>query len=192
MRATDVQHTLLSCVSPLTICALLLGASLPSAAERQWNTGTWAATADAQFLAIETAHAAAHGGRAGGWRGADTDGHTRHQRAIRHRKPDAVRARRREGRARVEARRAWRRSTPAATPRRAAATTSETVAPGGISLTLEDGSRWDIEPRSHFSVAEWQPDDLISVRRSNDDEAYAYEIDNTSRDSGVLANHRVR
>ena len=38
----------------LTICALLLGTSLPSAAERQWNTGTWAATADAQFLAIET------------------------------------------------------------------------------------------------------------------------------------------
>ena len=66
------------------------------------------------------------------------------------------------------------------------------VAPGGISVTLEDGSHWDVDPRTHFSVAAWQPEDLISVRRSHDDPSYAYEIDNTSRDEGSLANYRVR
>ena len=66
------------------------------------------------------------------------------------------------------------------------------VSPGGTRVTLEDGSRWDMDPRQHFAVADWQPDDLISVRRSNDDKAFAFEVDNTSRDDGALANHLTR
>ena len=62
----------------------------------------------------------------------------------------------------------------------------------GVSVTLEDGSRWDIDPRVQFSVADWQPDDLVTLRRSTDDPAYRYEVDNTSRDDGALANYRVR
>jgi hypothetical protein len=65
------------------------------------------------------------------------------------------------------------------------------VAPGGVSLTLEDDSRWDIDPRQRFAVAAWHPDDLISVRRSTDDPAFAFEIDNTSQDDGTLANRLV-
>lgn len=68
----------------------------------------------------------------------------------------------------------------------------KSVAPGGLSLTLEDGTRWDIDPRQHFAVAGWSPDDLITVRRSTDDPAFAFEIDNTSQDDGALANRRVR
>lgn len=66
------------------------------------------------------------------------------------------------------------------------------VAPGGTRVTLEDGSRWDMDPRQHFAVADWAPDDLISVRRSTDDKAFAFEVDNTSRDDGALANHLTR
>ena len=66
------------------------------------------------------------------------------------------------------------------------------VAADGTRLTLEDNSRWDIDPRVSFSVTEWQPDDLVSVRRSIDDKAFAFEVDNTSRDDGALANHLTR
>jgi hypothetical protein len=68
----------------------------------------------------------------------------------------------------------------------------KSVAPGGASVTLEDGSRWDIDPMVRFSVADWESDDLVTVRRSTDDPAFAYEVDNTSRDDGALANYRAR
>jgi hypothetical protein len=68
----------------------------------------------------------------------------------------------------------------------------KSVAPGGTSVTLEDGSRWDVDPRQHFAVAGWQVEDLMSVRRSNDDPAFAFEIDNTTQDDGALANYRIR
>jgi hypothetical protein len=64
------------------------------------------------------------------------------------------------------------------------------VGEGGASLVLEDGSRWDIDPLVRFSVEDWEPNDLITVRRSNDDPAFSFEIDNTSRDDGALANYR--
>jgi hypothetical protein len=66
------------------------------------------------------------------------------------------------------------------------------VASDGASLTLEDDTRWDIDPRQHFAVATWRPEDLISVRRSTDDPSFAFEIDNTSQDDGTLANRRIR
>jgi hypothetical protein len=68
----------------------------------------------------------------------------------------------------------------------------KSVAPDGASLVLEDGTRWDVDPRQRFAVAGWRPDDLISVRRSTDDPAFAFEVDNTSQDDGTLANRRVR
>ena len=66
------------------------------------------------------------------------------------------------------------------------------VAPGGTQVTLEDGSRWDIDARQHFAVAGWQPDDLIAIRRADGDPDFSFEIDNTSQDDGSLANYRVR
>ena len=66
------------------------------------------------------------------------------------------------------------------------------VARGGTSVTLEDGSRWDMDPAQYFAVAGWQPDDLISVRRAARNPDFDYEVDNTSQDDGAMANHRVR
>jgi hypothetical protein len=66
------------------------------------------------------------------------------------------------------------------------------VAAGGRRITLEDGTRWDIDPRLQFSVVGWQADDLIGIRRSTDDPAFTFEVDNTSKDEGVLANLRAR
>jgi hypothetical protein len=68
----------------------------------------------------------------------------------------------------------------------------KSVAPGGAQVTLEDGSRWDIDARQHFAVAGWQPDDLISIRREEGDPDFSFEIDNTTQDDGSLANFRVR
>jgi hypothetical protein len=68
----------------------------------------------------------------------------------------------------------------------------KSVAAGGVQVTLEDGSRWDIEPRRHFAVAGWQPDDLIAMRREAGDADFSFEIDNTSQDDGALANYRIR
>ena len=66
------------------------------------------------------------------------------------------------------------------------------VSRDGTRVTLEDGSRWDVDPRVSFSVVDWQPDELVSVRRSSDDKAFAFEVDNTSRDDGALANRLTR
>ena len=66
------------------------------------------------------------------------------------------------------------------------------VARGGTQVTLEDGSRWDIDPRQYFAVAGWQADDLIAIRREEGDPDFSFEIDNTTQDDGSLANFRVR
>jgi hypothetical protein len=68
----------------------------------------------------------------------------------------------------------------------------KTVAPDGARVTLEDGSRWDMDPRLHFSIAAWEPDDLITERRSTDDPSFPFSVDNTSRDDGAAAKHLSR
>lgn len=66
------------------------------------------------------------------------------------------------------------------------------VAAHGTQVVLEDGSRWDIDPRQHFAVADWEVEDLISVRRSSDDDRFGFELVNTTEDDGTLANYRIR
>ena len=68
----------------------------------------------------------------------------------------------------------------------------KSVSADGTRVTLEDGSRWDIEETRHFAVAEWQVDDLIFVRRHPDDPDFAFDLENTTQDDGALANYRVR
>lgn len=69
----------------------------------------------------------------------------------------------------------------------------KSLTPGGGQVVLEDGSRWDIDPRQHFAVADWQVEDLISIRRADDeDKQFAFELDNTTQDDGTLANYRIR
>lgn len=66
------------------------------------------------------------------------------------------------------------------------------VAADGSRVTLEDGSRWDMDPRAHFSVAEWQADELITVRRSSDDPLFPFNVSNTSRDDGAVGKRLAR
>jgi hypothetical protein len=61
------------------------------------------------------------------------------------------------------------------------------VAEGGRFLTLEDGSRWEIHPRDRFKTIEWEPDESISVRTTQTDDGYGYEIVNNTTDDGALA-----
>lgn len=59
-------------------------------------------------------------------------------------------------------------------------------------VTLEDGSRWDMDPRAHFSVAEWQADVLVTVRRSSDDPLFPFNVSNTTRDDGAVGKRLSR
>jgi hypothetical protein len=175
----------------VTICVLLLGVSLAAAVQRAWKTGTWAASAEARFLTIETATQllTAEAPASAAAQVLNAPPGTTVQYAIEEQTVyvlDAENVEHALKLVRVDAKYSSSYSAPGS------GHYIRTVAPGGTSITLEDASRWDIDPRSNFSVADWQPEDLISVRRSNDDKDYAYEIDNTSRDSGALANYRVR
>jgi hypothetical protein len=59
----------------------------------------------------------------------------------------------------------------------------------GLIVTLEDNSVWELDPRSQFFTVEWQPFEGISVRRSDSEQNFNYEIDNTERDDGALARY---
>jgi len=61
------------------------------------------------------------------------------------------------------------------------------VAEDGRFLILEDGSRWEIHPRDRFRTVAWEPDASISVRTTQAEAGYGYEIVNTTDDDGALA-----
>jgi len=65
----------------------------------------------------------------------------------------------------------------------------KTMAADGRRVTLEDNSVWDLDPRSQFFTIEWQAFEGIAVRRSDSEQNFDYEIDNTDRDEGALARY---
>jgi hypothetical protein len=65
----------------------------------------------------------------------------------------------------------------------------KTVGADGQSVTLEDGSIWEIDPRAQFFTVDWQPFDNIAIRRTAPDRGFNYEIDNTDQDNGALARY---
>jgi hypothetical protein len=65
----------------------------------------------------------------------------------------------------------------------------KTISGDGLRVTLEDNSVWTLDPRSQFFTIEWQPIEGISVRRSDSEQNFDYEIDNTDRDDGALARY---
>ena len=65
----------------------------------------------------------------------------------------------------------------------------KTIAADGLRVTLEDNSVWDLDPRSQFFTVEWQALEGIAVRRSDSEQNFDYEIDNTDRDEGALARY---
>jgi hypothetical protein len=67
-----------------------------------------------------------------------------------------------------------------------------TVTDEGQFVTLEDASRWEIDPRVRFRSVEWQADEVITVRRGEPEDGFRYELDNIDRDNGVLATYLPR
>ena len=59
----------------------------------------------------------------------------------------------------------------------------------GRYLTLEDGSRWEIDPDVWFQTVDWQPQAQITVRHTREEDGFSYEIDNTDEDEGALAKY---
>jgi hypothetical protein len=60
---------------------------------------------------------------------------------------------------------------------------------GGLRVTLEDNSVWELDPRSQFFTIEWEPFQGIAVRRSDSEQNFDYEIDNIETDDGALARY---
>jgi hypothetical protein len=63
------------------------------------------------------------------------------------------------------------------------------VSDEGRYVTLEDGSKWEIEPGTRFQTVDWEPSANVTVRpASREDAGFGYELINTSTDEGALAN----
>ena len=178
--------------SAIALCVVLLCVCVPaSAAERAWKTGTWAPRTEAGAYVIETARDIITGEAAGGSGEptlASAPG-TRVQFAIDGKTLYVLGADKVEHALTLLGSAARYSVTYAALGGGHYVTA---IAPGGTSITLEDGSRWDMDPGQYFAIAGWQIDDLIAVRRSTSSPAFAYEVENTSQDAGALANHRAR
>jgi hypothetical protein len=62
------------------------------------------------------------------------------------------------------------------------------IGEGGKTLTLEDGSVWEIEPGTQYEVGSvWQPLHGIDVRSSEDEDGFNYSLSNTDLDRGTMA-----
>lgn len=68
----------------------------------------------------------------------------------------------------------------------------KSVCPEGASVTLEDGSIWELDPRAEFFTARWQPLENIAVRRTEPNRGFTYEIDNIDQDNGAPARYSPR
>lgn len=168
--------------------ALLTGAAA-HAAPRTWHTGTWAGRTDAQGYVIDGARDLVSTGPAvaGDNLAATDDAEVRY--VVEHQTVVVLDG---EGR---EHTLPLRDIAPKFSSDYSAAGSGhyvKAVSKGGRIVTLEDNSRWEVEARMAFVVAEWEADDLITVRRHAGDEDYAFTLDNTSRDDGVAANRRAR
>jgi hypothetical protein len=58
---------------------------------------------------------------------------------------------------------------------------------GGQTITLEDGSVWEIDPRTQFKTAEWEPLAGITVHLTEEDPDFNYILNNTDVDDWSFA-----
>lgn len=66
------------------------------------------------------------------------------------------------------------------------------VSADGQFITLEDKSRWDIDPGAWFRTKFWAPEASMSVRRAEPGSEFAYSLHNLDEDSGAGANYVPR
>jgi hypothetical protein len=63
------------------------------------------------------------------------------------------------------------------------------VSDAGRYVTLEDGSKWEIDPWARYLTVEWESSASVTVRPAlREDAGFGYELINTSTDDGALAN----
>lgn len=63
----------------------------------------------------------------------------------------------------------------------------KTLVDQGLTMTLEDGSLWEIDPRGQYETKEWQELQGVSIRPIPDNNGFNYEVGNTDADEAVLA-----
>lgn len=68
----------------------------------------------------------------------------------------------------------------------------KSVGPEGASVTLEDGSIWELDPKAQFFTVRWQPFENVAVRRTEPDRGFNYEIDNSDQDNSAPARYTPR
>ncbi len=66
------------------------------------------------------------------------------------------------------------------------------VTSNGQFVTLEDKSRWEIDPGAWFRTMYWQAETNISVRRAEPGAEYAYTLINLDQDEGAGAQYLPR
>jgi hypothetical protein len=57
----------------------------------------------------------------------------------------------------------------------------------GLIITLDDNSVWEIDPRGQFKSVNWEALQGVSVRAIREERGFNYEIGNTDVDEAVLA-----
>jgi len=167
------------------IVGMLIVCPLGSAAERNWQTGTWRESADARTYVIVANAVRLH----------LEDVPATEQRAIEAPAGTVVKFAVEGNRAFVVDRNGAEHELRVV--RRVDLTYTavgaghfiKAISENGLTVTLEDNSVWDLDPRSQFFTIEWQALEGISVRRSDSERDFNYEIDNIDNDDGALARY---
>jgi hypothetical protein len=173
-------------IASLTLVALLVTASHAAhAADRKWQTGTWRDSGDAQTYVIvaETVRRHLEDVPATGKRALEAPANTPVKFVVDGNRAFVLDAKGVEHELRVL------RTVDLNYTATGGGHYIKAISPDGLTLTLEDNSVWNLDPRSQFFTIDWQALEGISVRRSDSERNFSYEIDNTDTDDGALARY---
>lgn len=170
------------------LLAALFAAYLGAAADRQWQNGTWRESGDAKTYVIVTDTVRLHleDVPPGDKRALDVVAGQPVKFAIEGSRVFVVDASAAEHELRLL------RSVDLKYAATGAGHFIKTMSTDGATVTLEDDSVWELDPRAHFFTINWQPFEGIAVRTTDPENGFNYEIDNTDRDDGALARYTPR
>jgi len=169
----------------LTLAMVVAVSATSGAADRKWQTGTWRDSGDARTYVIATKTIRVH----------LEDGPGSERRSLEVPVGTPVRFAIEGSRAFVLDRRGGEhelhvvRTVDLNYTATGAGHYIKAMSEGGLRVTLEDNSVWELDPRSQFFTIEWEPFQGIAVRRSDSEQNFDYEIDNIETDDGALARY---